>query len=145
MPAGSSHRHDDRPLKRSRSSPCELGACVQVLALIGFAAVATVAMPLLAAPEQVFDKRQIVREIGYIPMKEGVRLAYVVHRPRRDGRFPVLITYDPYGSSGMLATDRTPRKMLQNSCAVVGVNIRGPVARRGRTGFSRRTKVLTAR
>src|SRR5262249_44052424 len=31
---------------------------------------------------------------GYIPMKDGVRLAYILHRPRKDGQFPVLLNYN---------------------------------------------------
>ena len=33
----------------------------------------------------------IHREFGYLPMEDGVRLAYVVYLPDEGGRFPVLL------------------------------------------------------
>ncbi len=54
-------------------------------------------------------------------MKDGARLAYVVWRPAKKGRYPTLLTYSPYGAGGLVE----PRDYLREGYAVVGADIRG--------------------
>jgi putative CocE/NonD family hydrolase len=63
------------------------------------------------------------REFGYVPMEDGVRLAYVLWRPKRDGRFPTVFHYSPYGSNA--APFSAARLFLEAGYAYLGVNIRG--------------------
>lgn len=63
------------------------------------------------------------RELGYVLMKDGVRLAYVVWRPRTEGRFPVLLQYTAYAESALTFSQVKP--YLDAGYAVVGANIRG--------------------
>lgn len=41
------------------------------------------------------------RDYGYLTVGDGVRLAYVVYLPAREGRFPVLVQYSPYLGGGL--------------------------------------------
>ena len=63
------------------------------------------------------------REFGYIPMHDGVKLAYVVWLPKKVGRFPAVFHYGPYSSGG------TPfpqvKRFLEAGYAFVGANMRG--------------------
>lgn len=61
------------------------------------------------------------REIGYIAMSDGVRLAYTVYLPASTGKFPALLQYEPYVGAGSGPSNR----WLQNGYAVVFVNVRG--------------------
>ncbi len=68
----------------------------------------------------------IVREIGYAPMPDGVRLAYVAYRPSEEGRFPVILDYDAYESGGAaIAVGSWFHTAVRNGYAVVGANVRG--------------------
>ncbi len=71
-------------------------------------------------PEEV-GERDVHREYGYLSMRDGVRLAYVVWRPKKGKRYPTLLTYSPYGSGGM----PLPKGYLREGYAVVGADIRG--------------------
>lgn len=69
------------------------------------------------------------RDFGYVTMRDGVRLAYVVYLPRARGRFPAVLQYEPYigGGSGPWLQDAWwPAGMwLENGYAVVFASVRG--------------------
>jgi hypothetical protein len=47
--------------------------------------------PLARAQEPAqLTERAAYREYGYVPMKDGVRLAYILWRPQKEGRYPTL-------------------------------------------------------
>ena len=66
-------------------------------------------------------------------MKDGVRLAYVVWRPKQDGRYPTLVSYSPYTTGGV-GFD-TVRPYLEHGYAYVGANIRGTSCSEGEYGL----------
>jgi hypothetical protein len=72
------------------------------------------------------------REIGYAPMGDGVKLAYVVYRPAREGRFPVVLRYDAYDTGGM-AVSSWVSDFVSHGYAVVGANVRGSGCSAGST------------
>jgi hypothetical protein len=45
------------------------------------------------------------REYGYLAMKDGTRLAYIVSSPRKDGKYPTIPNYSTYQQSGMPFSD----------------------------------------
>src|SRR5262245_14878092 len=63
------------------------------------------------------------REFGYIGMKDGVSLAYVVWRPKKRGRFPTIFHYGPYDNDAQSFDD--VRSFLEAGYAFLGVNMRG--------------------
>ena len=71
------------------------------------------------------------REIGYLPLKDHTRLAYILYRPAKEGRFPVLVIYNPYWGAG---TDfgAEEKDYLQHGYAVLGVSARGTGCSEGR-------------
>ena len=95
------------------------------------AAVILGAGPLAVAQE--LTEQNVYREIGYVPMKDGVRLAYVVWRPKKDGKYPTLVSYSPYASDG--TTFNAARPYLEGGYAYVGANIRGTSCSEGTYGL----------
>lgn len=85
------------------------------------------------AMAQGLTEQDVYREIGYVPMKDGVRLAYVVWRPKREGRYPTLVSYSPYATNGALFN--TVRPYLEKGYAYVGANIRGTSCSEGMYGL----------
>ena len=79
--------------------------------------VAAAALAVSAEPE-------FHREIVYAPMKDGVKLAMIVYRPRAEGRYPAVLQYDAYDSGGMAAAGWV-LDFLKRGYAVVGANVRG--------------------
>ncbi len=71
----------------------------------------------------IITEQNVHREFAYVPMKDGVRLAYVLWRPAQKGRFPTLVEYGPY-SSDARSFDKVKR-YLEAGYAYVGVNVRG--------------------
>ena len=68
----------------------------------------------------------IFREIGYAPMPDGVRLAYISYRPAEEGQYPVILDYDAYESGGAgIAVGSWFHKAVEHGYAVVGANVRG--------------------
>ncbi len=61
------------------------------------------------------------RTVGYIPMRDGVRLAYTVYLPAETGRFPTVLQYEPYVGAGNGPNNR----WLENGYAVAYANVRG--------------------
>ena len=64
------------------------------------------------------------REIGYIPMKDGVRLAYINYRPKKEGSYPVLIIYNVYCGGG-IGLGQEEKDYLRHGYAVLGLSARG--------------------
>ncbi len=76
----------------------------------------------------------IFREIGYAPMPDGVRLAYISYRPAEEGRYPVILDYDAYESSGAgIAVGSWFHEAVRRGYAVVGANVRGSGCSEGDT------------
>ncbi|MDT8369676.1 MAG: CocE/NonD family hydrolase [Longimicrobiales bacterium] len=63
------------------------------------------------------------REIGYLEMRDGTRLAYVVWRPTEEGSYPTLISFSPYVEDGVDFNRVKP--YLDHGYAYVGANVRG--------------------
>jgi uncharacterized protein len=80
------------------------------------------------------------RQFGYLPLKDGVRLAYVVWLPKKTGRYPTLILYGPYDESGADLNDYLGtyfvRPYLQAGYALVGINTRGTGCSEGVNDYS---------
>ena len=76
----------------------------------------------------------IFREIGYAPMQDGVRLAYISYRPAEEGQYPVILDYDAYESSGAgIAVGSWFHEAVRRGYAVVGANVRGSGCSEGDT------------
>src|SRR3954471_18807654 len=90
--------------------------------LIGIVlALAAVLLPAATAHATVEEK-------GYLPTRDGTKLAYDVQRPDGKGPFPVVVNYEGY-AAGSDAGDNggatyLPR-LLQRGYAVLGVSVRG--------------------
>ena len=82
---------------------------------------------------RALTEQDVYREIGYVPMKDGVELAYVVWRPKKEGRYPTLVTYSPYATHGAPFTAAQP--YLEHGYAYVGANIRGTGCSEGQYGL----------
>jgi predicted acyl esterase len=68
-------------------------------------------------------EKDVYREFGYTRLHDGVRLAYVIWRPTKEGRYPVVFHYSPYGSDA--AQFRDVKRFLDAGYAYLGVNMRG--------------------
>jgi putative CocE/NonD family hydrolase len=67
-------------------------------------------------------EQNVDREYGYVAMKDGVRLAYVVWCPKKDGRYPTLLEYGPYAGGGTQFGYAKP--FLEAGYAFVGASLR---------------------
>ena len=74
-------------------------------------------------PASALTEQDVYREFGYMPMHDGVRLAYAAWRPQKKGRYPTVFHYSPYASDG--APFENARPFLQAGYAYIGVNMRG--------------------
>jgi uncharacterized protein len=72
-----------------------------------------------------------VVEHGYLPLKDGTMLSYTLTLPKAEGRFPVVLQYDPYAAGA--TSDPT---WNDSGYAMLGVNFRG-------TGCSQGTVQIT--
>ena len=66
----------------------------------------------------------VKREFGYITLRDGVKLAYVTYRPMKEGRYPTLLEFSPYGVDGKPFDDMV-KQYLGRGYAYAGVDIRG--------------------
>jgi uncharacterized protein len=73
--------------------------------------------------------REAHRDYGYLAMKDGTRLAYVVWRPRKPGRYPAILNYSCYRESG--ASFDMVDRFLNAGYAYIGANVRGTGASEG--------------
>jgi predicted acyl esterase len=82
------------------------------------------------APCQGFDPSQAKWQLGYVAMKDGAKLAYLLYKPKKDGRFPVLVTYDGFlGGGATLGMEE--REYLFRGYALLAVSVRGTGASEG--------------
>lgn len=93
--------------------------------LLCLAATFTHAQPAMAPIEQQVG--EIIREVGYIGLKDGTRLSYVAYRPAGKKRVPAVLTYGPYGFGGAEYNDgySQPSSFVKQGYAFVGVDLRG--------------------
>ncbi len=114
-----------------------------VFCLFAFACTQLGAVPSRAAPSESQSPAaplQYQRQFGYLPLKDGVRLAYVAWLPKKTGRFPTLIVYGPYDESGADLDNYLGtyfiRPYLEAGYALVGVNTRGTGCSEGVNEYS---------
>lgn len=74
-------------------------------------------------------ERDAIQEYGYLAMRDGTRLAYVVWRVKDDRRYPTILNYSTYGQAGTPFSD--VRRFLEAGYAYVGANVRGTGASGG--------------
>src|SRR5437899_4471149 len=80
-------------------------------------------LPLVAlgrAASQQIKPPQVDWQAGFVSMKDGIKLAYILYKPAKEGRFPVLVTYDAYWGGGS-SVHREEVELLRHGYAVVGV------------------------
>lgn len=68
-----------------------------------------------------------VVERGYVPLPDGTQLHYTLTLPKAEGRFPVVLQYDPYAAGA--TSDPT---WNDSGYAMLGVNFRGTGCSNGR-------------
>lgn len=91
----------------------------------------TVATAVSAANQLL--EGDVYREYGYTSLKDGIRLAYVIWRPRKEGRYPILFIYNEYYANGLSFVKA--KEFLEAGYAVLGVNARGTGCSEG-AGYS---------
>lgn len=91
------------------------GILIFSLLMAGTCVVAADAPPAGAA------KSEYSRQFGYLPTRDGTRLAYVVYLPAAQGRFPTVLQYEPYLGGG----SPPDKRWLKAGYAVVTANVRG--------------------
>jgi putative CocE/NonD family hydrolase len=96
-----------------------------LLSLLLFCCIETLSYESALAAETTPKQEEVYRELGYVTLLDGVRLAYITYRPTKSGRYPTVLRYDAYESSGESVDDEYPKLFLQNGYAYVGVNVRG--------------------
>ena len=109
----------------------------RVVASLG-AAVAVTVLALVSVAGQAegpatLTEQDVYREIGYVPMKDGVELAYVAWRPKQEGRYPTIVSYSPYATNGV--PFENVQQYLEHGYAYVGANIRGTSCSEGQYGL----------
>ncbi|WP_027163581.1 CocE/NonD family hydrolase [Mesorhizobium sp. WSM1293] len=71
----------------------------------------------------LFREEDVIREIGYVTMKDGTRIAYISYRPEETEPIPTIFLYDPYSANS------TPfefaKEFLDAGYAFVGANLPG--------------------
>lgn len=75
----------------------------------------------------------IVREYGYLPMRDGVRLAYVLYRRGGPVAYPAIVCYSIYAQSA--AAYEEAQGFLDAGYAYLGVNVRGSGASGGEYSY----------
>ncbi|QRM32693.1 CocE/NonD family hydrolase [Microvirga sp. VF16] len=71
------------------------------------------------AKKSDFSEADVVRDIAYVPMKDGTRIAYISYRPKT-GRYPTVFFYSPY--TGGATSFETAKEFLDAGYAFVGAN-----------------------
>jgi putative CocE/NonD family hydrolase len=69
---------------------------------------------------------------GYLPLPDGTMLGYTLTLPKAEGRFPVVLQYDPYAAGA--TSDPT---WTDSGYAMLGVNFRGTGCSQGMTQVTR--------
>lgn len=60
-----------------------------------------------------------------IPTRSGIELGATISRPTADGKFPVLVWYDPYRSGADGSASPMAQYFAQRGYAFVNLNVRG--------------------
>jgi putative CocE/NonD family hydrolase len=99
--------------------------------MIRWLAAVGVAVYAVAAP---------VQEFGYVPLGDGAKLSYTLHRPSATGKFPALLIYNMYDASVVSPTWNQTETgdvtdYLERGYAVIGVNTRGTACSTGTADF----------
>ena len=76
------------------------------------------------AAAQGLTEKDVKREFGYIALKDGTQLSYVTYRPLKEGKYPVLLEFSPYGVDGTAFTANV-KQYVDRGYAYAGVDIRG--------------------
>lgn len=69
-----------------------------------------------------FTEADVVRDVSYVPMRDGTRIAYVSYR-LKSGHYPTVFLYDPYRAS--FAAFEVAKPFLEAGYAFVGANFPG--------------------
>ncbi len=121
-----------------RFGTTRFGFCLFALAFALLAASRPRAAPTESLPSAAPVPYQ--RQFGYLPLKDGVRLAYVTWLPKKTGRYPTLILYGPYDESGADLDNYIGtyfiRPYLEAGYALVGINTRGTGCSEGLNDYS---------
>src|SRR5437867_10949383 len=90
----------------------------------GLLAVALLCGPSLAGGESPISETIRIDSLIPVALRDGTRLYADIYRPRREGKFPVLVVRTPYGvqRDGM---HETKIKFAQRGYAVVVQDVRG--------------------
>src|SRR5258707_5173328 len=107
---------------RSVFRPKSFAACVSVFLLL---------MTSSATSSDTVSAPPYFREFGYLPLRDGTRLAYVVYRPTKEGRYPTLVQYDAYNGAGLDGNDSAVKPFVEHGYAYVGVDVRGAACSQG--------------
>ena len=94
-------------------------------------ALALVLAPWFASRAQNAQPSPYVRDFGYVTLHDGVKLAYVAYRPSAEGKFPTVMTYDPYVAAG----SGPNAFFLDKGYAYVAVSLRGTGCSQGAFDF----------
>lgn len=76
-----------------------------------------------AAERADFTEADVIRNIGYVTMEDGTRLAYISYHPKKSGLYPTVFLYDPYTANS--ATFECAKEFLDAGYAFVGANLPG--------------------
>ncbi|MGX9181920.1 CocE/NonD family hydrolase [Mesorhizobium sp. BHbdii] len=69
-----------------------------------------------------YGESDVICDVGYVPMRDSTRIAYVSYRPKA-GQHPTLFIFDPY--SGGAKTFQAAKPFLDAGYALVGANWSG--------------------
>jgi putative CocE/NonD family hydrolase len=78
---------------------------------------------LRTTTEKVGDTN-VIREAGYLTVRDGTQLAYEYVRPAGEGPFPTLLTYDGY-NAGTTPDPSYISRYIPRGYAFMGLNLRG--------------------
>ena len=70
-----------------------------------------------------------------VPMRDGVRLATVVIRPKAAGRYPTVISRTPYAMTSFERTEGLYRPLFEDDYVIIVQNERGSEWSEGEFGF----------
>lgn len=110
----------NRSCSAARHLNLRRAAIVSAVASILFVSV----FPIVAADDRW------VHNFGYVPISDGTEIAYTLHRPSEEGKYPTLLIYNMYDASIVapdwnqtISTDVVD--FLEAGYAVMGANARG--------------------
>ena len=77
----------------------------------------------LSPVSQELREKDAHREFGYLLLRDGVKLSYVIYRPTEGDRHPTLLEFSPYGVDGFEFSQ--VKRYLERGYPYAGVSIRG--------------------